>query len=530
MGKDNPSRKAKDKTVFQFFGPSARPRIGDAATTDDENRKEGEENAHNGNGKKSDKTKGPKTLSVFDPNHKDNDKNANDKKANANDKGKGPEIMSFLEPSRAHLAAAQAHLLPAASSESEAQQDTTLETMEPTDATLPISGSNSSVVVEALPGAMLYQGGEYIPAAEANADYIDDIDSEEYVVPQQTVDQTILASARPVEELNPDELPLARPSEASNSSRKQKSMLVESVFVCVGLAVIAGAVLLVALLLRDTSRGNDSGLTLRDGLTREEYMLGLLPDYTQAEINRNTTATSTATASQRSPQAQAFNWSIHDPRFENYTDWKLVQRFALACLYFSTGGQTHWTEKGNWLSYEIDEAKWFWSRSTFPFVRLAYNLINETSEELSNFWLVNNRLNGTIPPEFFLLTSIRSIDLSGNQNLSGSIPSQSGNLQRLEMFLASGCDLAGTLPSELGQLHELLLLSFWGNNFHGRIPSELGLPDLMLLDLAYSNLSGSIPSELGLNRLPHLLFLHGNQLTGTIPTMFGNSTIVRLLV
>ena len=82
--------------------------------------------------------------------------------------------------------------------------------------------------------------------------------------------------------------------------------------------------------------------------TFPEHVQGLLPKETLKELERPTTA-----------QAQAYQWLLEDPFAETYTDARLLQRFALATLYFATNGDD-WYNATNWVSYELHECEW-WS-------------------------------------------------------------------------------------------------------------------------------------------------------------------------
>lgn len=119
---------------------------------------------------------------------------------------------------------------------------------------------------------------------------------------------------------------------------------------------------------------------------------------------------------------------------------------------------------------------------------------------------------------------ISSINLSQNQ-LSGYIPAEIGNLSYLSYLDLSNNALTGNIPSELGSLSNLktLILSF--NQLTGDIPASLGnLSKLTLLYLSENQLSGSVPGDLGnLTNLQKLL-LYENQLTGSLPVTLKNLT------
>ena len=104
--------------------------------------------------------------------------------------------------------------------------------------------------------------------------------------------------------------------------------------------------------------------------------------------------------------------------------------------------------------------------------------------------LSQNGLSGTIPTEFGNLYGATVLDLSGNQ-LSGPIPSELGamdsNAQPLELTRSNddgtrnttqinlgGNELTGTVPASLGMLGELRVLDISGNiELTGTIPESL---------------------------------------------------------
>ena len=104
------------------------------------------------------------------------------------------------------------------------------------------------------------------------------------------------------------------------------------------------------------------------------------------------------------------------------------------------------------------------------------------------------------------------------RGLTGTIPSELGDLSSLEWLSLLGNQLSGYIPPELGDLSYLTGLHLSGNQLSSAIPAELGsLSNLRGLYLDGNQLSGTIPAELGsLSNLGEL-YLSGNQLSGCIP-------------
>jgi Leucine-rich repeat (LRR) protein len=110
--------------------------------------------------------------------------------------------------------------------------------------------------------------------------------------------------------------------------------------------------------------------------------------------------------------------------------------------------------------------------------------------------LFNKGLTGSIPSEIGNLTNLTNLNLRSNQ-LTGSIPPEIGNLTNLtELFLRSN-ELTGSIPSEIGNLTNLTYLLLYNNQLTGSIPPEIGnLTNLISLNLSDNQLTGIIPDEI----------------------------------
>ena len=96
----------------------------------------------------------------------------------------------------------------------------------------------------------------------------------------------------------------------------------------------------------------------------------------------------------------------------------------------------------------------------------------------------------------YSIENTTELDLS-NYYLTGSIPSEIGNLTNLRSLSLGLNELTGSIPPEIGNLTNLRSLYLFVNQLTGSIPSEIGsLTNLTGLDLSYNHLTGIIPESI----------------------------------
>ena len=155
------------------------------------------------------------------------------------------------------------------------------------------------------------------------------------------------------------------------------------------------------------------------------------------------------------PQARALSWLSLNANVSNFPDEKLVQRFALAALFYATDGPTSWETTTGWLS-DADECTWWYLSSTNP---------------------------GSPPPCHEDTGGLRHVDLGFN-NLAGFLPHEIGLLTSMEMLMMTFTRMKGPIPTTIGLLTQLTSLTFVGSEFTGTFPTEVGLlSNLERLDL-----------------------------------------------
>ena len=224
-----------------------------------------------------------------------------------------------------------------------------------------------------------------------------------------------------------------------------------------------------------------------------------------------------------SPQSQAYQWLLDDPKVSSYSEKRVKQRFSLATLYYATDGE-QWASAfarsgpGLFLSYIIHECDWMQPL-------LTRNETCTSADEYLAVVLPSRGLSGEIPPEIpMFLPELLRLELEDNR-LTGSLTTYIGNAQNLLVLDVRANTMVGPLPTELGLLSNRLerLTVDSNDNLDGVLPSELGqLTAMTTLGAFATALGGTIPTEFGnLERL-QTLHLQDNALVGFMPPeLFG---------
>ncbi|CAL4992314.1 unnamed protein product [Urochloa decumbens] len=144
-------------------------------------------------------------------------------------------------------------------------------------------------------------------------------------------------------------------------------------------------------------------------------------------------------------------------------------------------------------------------------------------EKLESVTIHTNNLTGSIPAEFSSIVNLYLLNLSQNK-LSGNIPPEFGQLKKLQYLDISANKMSGSIPQELGSCTKLVSLRINDNYFSGHLPTTVGsLGGLqMLLDVSNNKLTGKLPAELGNLVMLEVLNLSHNQFSGSIPSSIGS--------
>ena len=94
-----------------------------------------------------------------------------------------------------------------------------------------------------------------------------------------------------------------------------------------------------------------------------------------------------------------------------------ADRAALIAFYNATSGRTHWREKENWNTPES--------------IRKWQGVTTNSAGFVTDLSLPENNLSGTLPAELGDLAQLRRLSLYGNK-LTGPIPAELGKLKRAD--------------------------------------------------------------------------------------------------
>ncbi len=189
-------------------------------------------------------------------------------------------------------------------------------------------------------------------------------------------------------------------------------------------------------------------------------------------------------------------------------------RQVLVTFYNATGG-SGWSQDRNWNSPSA--------------IGTWYGVETNSAGFVTELELDDNNLSGSLPAQLGELAELRRLVLDGNE-ISGRIPPELGNLGNLTMLNLRGNSMEGPIPSELGNLTALDTLDLFFTGVSGTIPPSLGnLGSLQRLTVGWNQLSGPIPPEIGqLDNATYMNFSR-NELTGTIPPELGDLDSIELL-
>lgn len=166
----------------------------------------------------------------------------------------------------------------------------------------------------------------------------------------------------------------------------------------------------------------------------------------------------------------------------------------------------------------------------------------------------NNRMGGTIHPEFQTLSKLRVFSAQDNEfkgklpkymfqsnteleyfsvqfnQISGELPSFAGQLTALRTMLLHDNSITGSFPTEWTNMENLEILHMQNNEMHGKIPENIGTFKKLREFWVNNNLfTGPVPSSISECTSLELAYLQKNKFSQQIPAEIGNMATLRTL-
>lgn len=229
-----------------------------------------------------------------------------------------------------------------------------------------------------------------------------------------------------------------------------------------------------------------------------------------------------------SPQKDAIEWLEQDvcdcSRESCLTDDRLVQRYILAVLYYSTNGSS-WPACSK--PEDIESTDTCQVQSTYGVNIITISDDVKVSEGFR--WLTCNTECEWSGANCNNKNELGVIDMEKNIP-GGNLPTEVGSLSKLLVLALEQSNLQGVIPTSYEKLTKLQILDFDFNILSGELIDLSRLTKLQQLDLNNNNLSGSIVTK-GWQNLTVLQFvdLSYNEFTGQIPVEIGGLTTLREL-
>ncbi|KAG0559647.1 hypothetical protein KC19_10G121000 [Ceratodon purpureus] len=133
---------------------------------------------------------------------------------------------------------------------------------------------------------------------------------------------------------------------------------------------------------------------------------------------------------------------------------------------------------------------------------------------------------GILPPEIGNITTLTTLQLTGNPNLTGILPQELQNNTNIDILNLAGNNFNGSFPhSQILNMSSLRTLDISSNNFEGEIINETFStqegavkPLLVRLDLSNNKFNGTLPALFN-NKNLQTLDMSNNKFSGALPNL-----------
>lgn len=179
-----------------------------------------------------------------------------------------------------------------------------------------------------------------------------------------------------------------------------------------------------------------------------------------------------------------YNWDgLASTPVDSEAQINFIQRYTAATFFISTDGKD-WENNEGWMG-RTNVCTWFGvgcdENGLITSLTLSNNNLNgPIPADLSILGSVHtielhkNRLNGEMPSSLFDMSELKILYLDDNE-LEGEISDKIGQMSKLEKLTLNDNEFSGQLPSEIGELENLDMLWLYNNpDITGNIPAEIG--------------------------------------------------------
>eukprot|EP00526_Cylindrotheca_closterium_P004198 CAMPEP_0113635072 /NCGR_PEP_ID=MMETSP0017_2-20120614/18273_1 /TAXON_ID=2856 /ORGANISM="Cylindrotheca closterium" /LENGTH=2343 /DNA_ID=CAMNT_0000545819 /DNA_START=71 /DNA_END=7102 /DNA_ORIENTATION=- /assembly_acc=CAM_ASM_000147 len=242
-------------------------------------------------------------------------------------------------------------------------------------------------------------------------------------------------------------------------------------------------------------------------------------------------------------QTKARDWLRTGKDILEFKAERIRQRYAMSVFFCEMDGGD-WIQGDSWLS-DLHECDWYNKvgldpcnrREQMEMLRVTDNGLAGTMpvelfilSNLYEFTLANNMMSGTLPQLFDKFKELDTLVIPFNQ-FEGSFPHQVWEYPDMVYLDVAYNGFTGTIPTDIDTRMPNLQVAFLeNNNLSGPIPENLGnLRQLHRLHLDDNKFTGNIPPTLGLPPRISELLLHDNLLTGEVPRELGDLNRLQLL-
>jgi hypothetical protein len=242
-------------------------------------------------------------------------------------------------------------------------------------------------------------------------------------------------------------------------------------------------------------------------------------------------------------QTKARDWLRTGKDILEFKAERIRQRYAMTVFFCEMDGGD-WIENDSWLS-DLHECDWYNKIGLDPcnrveqmeMVRITDNGLAGTLpvemfilSNLYEFTLANNLMTGELPQLFDKFKELDTLVIPFNQ-FGGTFPHQVWEYEDMVYLDVAYNGFTGTIPEDIDTRMPNLEVMFLENNeMSGPVPENLGnLQKLQRLHLDDNQFTGTIPATLGKPPRMSELLLHDNKFEGTVPRDIGDLNRLKLL-